>query len=187
MGSMKNNEGQSQSNESNKSDLIEFIVKQGYFIFCKKLGKDYFYVNIPKTLTSKEITIEYKITRTKNGCNISKNSQQLSKQVELKVPSYAVRSVIIADLCRVCKVMNYDPELVSYYDENNLCLGYGKTGIMSCDIIEPPRQKALKDKELNLLALFYQTEELGKSSELTCFAEEMNLLDGYSKILEVME
>lgn len=156
-------------------------------MYCKQVGKDSLYLKIPKTLESRELDVHYKIVKGRTGSKVIKESSKLSKKIEIQTPLYAARTVIAADVIRICGVMKYDPELVLYYNENNVYLGYGKSGIVTYDFLETTVRKNLREKELNLLALLYQMHELGPSIELRMFAEEIGLLDGYTKILEVME
>jgi hypothetical protein len=167
--------------------VLEFLVGIDYHVFVKQTGKDSFYVGIPRTTRNPELQIEYTVERKKDDCTLVKESNALSKRREIKAPGYGLRPLIVADLRRMCRAIRYDPELIVFYDENNLMLGYGSIGFLTHDIVRRPRLKTAQDKEINLLALLEQTELHGDLVELRQMAAELGIKDGYEAILKRMD
>lgn len=123
----------------------------------------------------------YNITdKGKNKHLIIKKSNRKPREKETICPSYATKINIFIDIIVNCTKINYDINLISYYDQNNKEI----TGEKLFDLIIPPIK--CKEKEAKLYALFLNYVE-GEDEDIEELAKKYKLEDGYKSMLDILE
>lgn len=167
---------------ANLKDVFDIIHKHKYEVSVTRTKKNNYRLSLPEVISNDgrepEIQVEYEIVKdgVVRKCN--------GEDQKIKLPRYAAKPFIFADILRISEISSYNPDLVVFYDPVSDYTSVGADSIRSVDI---PKGRVQAENEEILLDLYYYAFSTGFPNDAYEAAEAHGVLEGYIGIREVLD